>query len=127
MKKEEYPTVTCRHCGKTEEACYVEERKKSMVDNNHCFSCDFWMDLVKRHARDENCVAVSKDSTGLRPFSHVTIGPETTSPHAFRGFGGSKFEIEFADGTKRVTTNLWHQGEIPERFRYLFTRWAKVS
>src|SRR5205823_2378018 len=37
----------------------------------------------------------------------------------FRGFGGTRFVIEMFDGTRFVTTNLWTQGEIPDRFRHL--------
>lgn len=33
------------------------------------------------------------------------------------GMGGRGFEIEFLDGRKVTTVNLWGQGEIPTEFR----------
>lgn len=41
---------------------------------------------------------------------------ENSSSH-FRGFGGQKFVIEFFDGRKLETTNLWHIGIIPPYYR----------
>jgi len=34
----------------------------------------------------------------------------------FRGFGGKEFKITFKDGREMTCNNLWHRGEIPERF-----------
>lgn len=51
------------------------------------------------------------------------VGAEDTK--GFRGFSGSKFKIRFlfddiAGNWKKgdiiITTNLWHQGKIPEEF-----------
>lgn len=42
--------------------------------------------------------------------THYVICDED-SKSSFRGFGGAKFQIEFNDGTRVVTTNLWCQGE----------------
>ena len=40
------------------------------------------------------------------------IGAED-SKSAFRGFGGAPWVIEFFDGRKVYTTNLWDNGKIP--------------
>ena len=37
----------------------------------------------------------------------------------FRGFGGAEHFFKFFDGRIVRTTNLWHQGDIPARFRLL--------
>lgn len=35
----------------------------------------------------------------------------------FRGFGGRKFKIQFLDNNEIIeTTNLWHQGKVPEEY-----------
>lgn len=38
----------------------------------------------------------------------------------FRGFGGREFCIEFFDGRKVATRDLWHQGVIPPKWRELW-------
>lgn len=43
------------------------------------------------------------------------IGDES-SKSLFRGYGGRKFHIKFFDGREVVTTNLWHNGEVPEEY-----------
>lgn len=51
--------------------------------------------------------------------THYIIGPEDDDSY-FRGFGGAKFQIEFFDGTKVITTNLWCQGEPPLKWKNKF-------
>ena len=47
--------------------------------------------------------------------SHYLVAPEDEK--GMRGFGGSKFHIRWIEGPfkgqEAITTNLWHQGEIP--------------
>jgi len=43
------------------------------------------------------------------------IGENHSEP--FKGFGGRDFSIKFYDGRDIKTSNLWYQGEIPERFK----------
>ncbi|MFD9950543.1 hypothetical protein ACFWYW_57555 [Nonomuraea sp. NPDC059023] len=45
---------------------------------------------------------------------------EETGQLRFRGFGGSRFHIEFFDGRRATTTNLMHQGTVPDRYRDLY-------
>lgn len=76
----------------------MEEAEKA----KRCFLCDFWVRKIQ-------------SGKGVRIAGHhYQIGVEGS---AFPGFSGRRFVILFRDGTKIVTTNLWHQGEIPERFR----------
>lgn len=35
----------------------------------------------------------------------------------FKGFGGRRFRIKFNNGEIIETTNLWHNGVIPDEFR----------
>ena len=64
--------------------------------------------LEKIALTDENTVVVN----GKR----YTIGKEDPNL-LFKGFGGARFDIEFFDGRKIVSHNLWCQGDIPEEFR----------
>ena len=77
-----------------------------MENEQVCNSCAFWLEKIA--TTNENTVVVN----GIR----YTIGDENSTSH-FKGFGGAKFDIEFFDGRKVVSHNLWCQGEIPEEFR----------
>lgn len=79
---------------------------KIMEKENVCNSCAFWLEKIA--LTDENTVVVN----GTR----YTIGKEDPTLY-FKGFGGREFNIEFFDGRKVVSHNLWCQGNIPERFR----------
>ncbi|TMR92836.1 hypothetical protein [Nonomuraea basaltis] len=46
--------------------------------------------------------------------------------HGFRGFGGHRFDIEFFDGRRVTTTDLWHQGVIPPKWRERYPNNARV-
>ncbi|MGW4792213.1 hypothetical protein ACWEPC_07335 [Nonomuraea sp. NPDC004297] len=43
---------------------------------------------------------------------HYAIGGDTGG---FRGHGGRHFDIEWFDGRRATTQNLWHQGTVPPR------------
>ena len=45
---------------------------------------------------------------------HYMIAPESWKS---KGFGGAEHRIRFDDGRVVTTTNLWHQGTIPEDMR----------
>lgn len=83
-----------------------------------CYDCDFWSKKVKSDKTEEPYRVVIINGT------HYYIGDED-SQSGFRGFGGAKFYIEFNDGTKVETTNLWCQGEIPSLWREKFPDNAK--
>lgn len=68
--------------------------------------------------------------------THYVIEPEDDPETYFRGFGGAKFQIEFNDGYRVVTTNLWCQGEPSEEWRDKFPdnarfernfKWKKIG
>lgn len=99
---------TCKNCGKEERNHYIEPVKVKLEENQLCHDCDFWTDYVKR-TNDSDVARI----TGV----HYVMGDETNEPAHFRGFGGDKFKIRFRDGREVVSTNLWCQGDIPERFR----------
>ena len=100
--------------------CYPQRENKIPLEFKPCPTCGYWLDLVQKASGDRNYL-ITPDGI------HYTIEKEADRGRAdFRGFGGRAFRIEFSDGTKVRTTNLWHQGEVPQRFRYLFTNVAVV-
>ena len=78
----------------------------NLVDYNLCHTCMFWL-RVLLSTPPENSVRVG----GI----HYTIHPDNMT--GMRGFGGRHFRIIFRDGRTVDTKNLFHQGEIPEKFK----------
>lgn len=48
---------------------------------------------------------------------HYTLGKNGNKPGPHNGFGGRKFDIEFFDGRRVSTYDLWYQGVIPPIFQ----------
>lgn len=100
----------CKECGKNEAAKYMEPTRSEMVKRSLCFKCNFWYE--KTWIKDEPYVARIDGK-------HYQIGdplPPGTPKHC-AGFGGSEFKIKFHDGRVVITSNLWHQGDIPDHFK----------
>jgi len=106
----EYPMVSCKICGDREQAYYTDDIRNRMVSRQLCFTCLFWTEHIENH--DDQTVVIVK---GVR----YHMAPEDDKPGrgVGRGFGGSRFVIRFFDGREVVSTNLWCQGGIPERFK----------
>lgn len=109
--------IKCRICGKDYDPSH-SMLKKEMEKHQMCFSCNFWRDMLEKDSKRPPHTAVMINGT------HYVIGPENSSDF-FRGFGGAKFHIEFNDGYKTVTTNLWCQGEPGEHWKEKFPNNAK--
>lgn len=96
--------MKCSKCSEKAKLSY--KNKQELIDNQMCYSCNFWRKKVEEFG-DNNIVV---DQT------HYTIGPvlpKNTS--VFRGFGGSKFIILKNNKLKPIVThNLWCQGDIPK-------------
>lgn len=95
---------TCRECGES-------ERPRSWANGAEleraalCFGCHYW----------HGAIALADDPRSVRLDGvHGFIGDGQGSS---RGHYGARFEVEFLDGRTVTTTDLWHQGEIPARFR----------
>jgi hypothetical protein len=54
---------------------------------------------------------------------HYYLGDD--KPGGFKGFGGHRWEIEFFDGRKVITHDLWHQGTVPPKWRERYPDNAK--
>lgn len=99
---EKVPPYNCVICGEQERARYFDN--KLMVENQLCFTCQFWTDYV---AKEKNSIRING--------THYMVGSVKTSDK-FNGFGGRKFRIRKHDGTVIETCDLWCQGSISEHF-----------
>ena len=97
----------CKICGKIEHAGYIKDTKERLIANSLCFDCDFWDGYIKR--KDEPSIVRVGGC-------HYCIADENADKY-MRGFSGRRFDVKFFDGRDVTTTNLWCQGDIPERFR----------
>lgn len=95
--------MKCIICGKEVEEHFTNSG--TLESHKMCFNCNFWREQL---VRDKELIGQHK--TCMIDGTHYIICDEN-SKSAFKGFGGAKFQIEFNDGTRVVTTNLWCQGE----------------
>lgn len=100
-----YEVQKCKVCGE-----FFQEPHYECKDDNICFSCYHW---TGQRSIDE----IDPDSTVIVGGHHYRIRPET---ERYKGFAGAKWIIQFLTGYTVTTTNLWHQGEIPEFWRPTF-------
>lgn len=97
--------MKCKICGvEVDPSNFVKDCKDLLIKHQMCFSCNFWRERLEEDSKFPPHTACMIDGT------HYIIGDENNKS-AFRGFDGYRFQIEFNDGTKVITTNLWCQGE----------------
>ena len=83
------------------------------------FTRDFWDEKVRWHQAGD---ATPRGEPTVRTADgvHYVIGRENVA-ECIKGFGGNPWEVEFTSGPhvgKTIrTTNLWHQGTIPDSYR----------
>ena len=95
--------IKCKICGKEEEPSHwINE--KDMLKHQMCFNCNFWRDMLEKDSKRPPYTVCMINGT------HYVIEPDEPNA-AFQGFGGAEFQIEFHDGTRVITHNLWCQGE----------------
>jgi len=103
---EELSGVICKECGAEIRFGFGKEVEDRMRRLGVCVSCEFWLGWVER--RDDSRVA---------RVNHVHYFVEDEfDTCGVRGFDGRRFVIEWNDGRRATTTNLWCQGDIPEYF-----------
>lgn len=104
-----HPIVQCVECGEAQEACYGNGIGDNMVKRSLCFACLFWIEYIECQHEPDQVIIAGK---------HYVIGEENQQGNRrWRGYGGSPWMVRFHDGRSIRSTNLWFQGEIPERFR----------
>ena len=88
--------MQCVVCGKEiDKPSYI-----GGVCSHSCLIKQYWQEVL-----DDSAIIINGEC--------YHIGKKNTN---FRGFGGKKYTILFNDGIKITTTNLWHNGKIPEEF-----------
>lgn len=103
------PSNPCGICHTPFSTRYMREVKETLIKRNLCFNCNFWYEY-----------ALVKDNPthAIIAGNHYIIGSEEEdTPLKWRGHYGAYFKIRFNDGREIETTNLWHQGKIPQRFK----------
>ena len=111
--------MKCKICGKEEDVSHFIHREE-LEKQGICFSCDLWQ---------KRAVDYQKEDKYLHPIIdgvYYTVGDENSKSY-FRGFGGSRFQIEFEDGHKVISTNLWCGGDVPEIWRSKLSNNAKFE
>lgn len=94
----EVKQLKCKVCGRVFETPNTNRK----VCSDSCYSTDYWLDRVKR-----------KDCREQLVINHIVyqIGNETDT---FKGYDGARWYILYNNGVLRTTTNLWHNGTLPE-------------
>ena len=114
-----YPIVTCKCCGHSEQVRWVDEVNQKLIDNSWCFTCMYWEERLSEceKAQAEYTAGrwpedvVVRDDRGVMVFG---VSSELPRFNGFgRGYGGSKFIIEFDDGRRMCSTNMWSGTVIP--------------
>ena len=114
--------MKCPTCG--EELGKFVSDEQSMKEHGECFECSLWRKRLP---------LVGNPDVAIIDGTLYTIGDEN-DPSPFRGFGGDKFVINFKDGRKVITTNLWCGGNISEYWKSQFPdnadfdwQWKKIG
>ena len=116
--------MKCPTCGEelgTESNISSDER--SMKAHGECFICSLWR---------ERLPLVGNPDVAIIDGTLYTIEDEDAK--GMRGFGGAKFVINFKDGRKVTTTNLYCGGHISEYWKPQFPdnadfdwQWEKIG
>lgn len=100
-------TRCCADCGAVNYATSFTPgcAEKKLIDSEGiCFTCAFWRVTASR--KHETVIDGRIYMVGNRP-----------EGGKFNGMAGRRFEIEYFDGRKVTTFDLWSGGEIPEKYK----------
>jgi len=114
------PIVHCKCCGNEEMCVWIKETNDRLVANSMCFTCDFWEErgsslAAAKDQKFPDTVVVHEDSG---PMVYCVASEMPQHRGFMRGYGGSKFIIDFDDGRKMASSNMWSGQKIP-------TLWVK--
>ena len=102
--------VDCVECGKKKHVDFESKTQERLISNSTCFNCDYWRDYGNKKD-DPSSVRVNGNHYWI---AAVGFGRGRDD---WKGFGGQRFVIEFFDGRRVETDDLWSQGDIPPHFR----------
>ncbi|MHA1962769.1 MAG: hypothetical protein ACW99U_21480 [Candidatus Thorarchaeota archaeon] len=98
----------CKECGLVENNRHWAFVADRLEKSGLCQECEHWLNAVN-FKEQERVVRIKGH--------HYIINDEIPGPAHLKGHKGQKFIIKFNDERQVVTTNLWHQGKIPEHFK----------
>ncbi len=98
----------CSECGQRDLLCWMDSKRDLLLSRKLCFDCSHWFDWVQFIANESHKRVVIDGRC-------YTVEPDRGSANA--GFGGSRFDIEWPDGRRVTTRNLWHAGAVPDHWR----------
>lgn len=106
--------MKCEICGKEiEKSSY----SNAVLCSSECFYKHFWNEIVKDK---ENRIIIKGNC-------YIDGGNKPNETHSsWLGFNGYVFNIEFFDGRKLTTNNLWSNGKIPKEYKELLPDNAKI-
>lgn len=102
-------TLVCKDCGAVgySTAFMTNCPEKALIDSEGvCYTCAYWR--VRVLCKHDTVIAGRIYSIG-----NIKLPPN--SPHS--GMAGRRFDIEYFDGRRVTTHDLWSGSEIPERYR----------
>lgn len=109
----------CNDCGKTDYPVSFTPTcpEKKVIDaEGVCFDCAYWR------------VAASKKHDTVIDGRIYSVGDVKKPPNSpYSGMAGRRFDIEYFDGRKVTTHDLWAGGEVPERYRQQIPDTASFS
>lgn len=101
---EQKPVKTCRCCGEEYREDYLSCAELTRMQRDGiCFICAFW--------------SLRADQGGKTVIDGCFYSPGRRTSGEFRGCAGRRFDIEYLDGKRITTFDLWVGGVIPERWR----------
>lgn len=108
-------TPSCKECGRQTQSYRLpildggELKAAGHNPNDFCKECWYWLAQIYYKPEDR----------AVYDGQHYRIKPDlpTGYPKTLAGHSGARFVLNFTNGSVRYTENLWHQGEIPARFR----------
>ena len=101
-------TELCPNCKKEEiekPGKHTGPEAKEAMEKGWCWTCGYWS------------LAIRKNNMTI--IDGFTYKPGTRTEGKFRGMAGRRFDIEYFDGQRCTTFDLWGGGQIPENFRHL--------
>ncbi len=112
------PRHVCRVCGVYEFNMYEPVTKARLAALSLCHGCDFWLEHIDDMRAYEKAPKREPGAVLVQGGVFYRVG-EAVGAHyrGFTGFGGSRFVIEWPDGSSLETSNMWSNGRVPNRFR----------
>lgn len=103
----------CKHCGKPEQASYLEPKATQIKTNGLCHRCDFWHEKRTTY----NAQARAGRMLVMKGWVYGDSGDEPNGNKSWLGFGGSRWYLyQITTGKLWTTNNLFSAGDVPADF-----------